>query len=369
MNSQPIPGPKGHFLVGNLPEFVGDQPSFLLNAAASYGDIVHLRLLNQHFYLLSQPDYVRQVLITDRDKFEKSSFDRSILSKFLGNGLLTSEGDFHRRQRRLAQPAFHTQRIDAYAQIMVRYAEQLLEKWQDGENRDITKDMMQLTMHIVSKTLFDAEAVTGSDSTAELVGHAVHDLQTTSNNDFQRGFLLPDWLPIANNRLRRQAVAIFDDTIEAIIAQRRTAVENGQEADKGDLLSMLMLAQDEDGSTMDDQQLRDEVATLFAAGHETTSNALSWTWFLLSQHPEEEAQLHAELDTVLNGRPPTLADLPNLPYTLMVIKEALRLYPPVWIINGREPQEDVNIDGYIVPRTQRRLHFPLCHASPAAAFP
>ncbi|MEZ4593646.1 MAG: cytochrome P450 [Chloroflexota bacterium] len=336
--------------MGNVSQFSEDEPVFLLENVKKYGDLVYFRLAHLHTYLVAHPDLIREVLVTQSDKFEKAPLDKSILGKFLGNGLLTSDGDFHRRQRRLAQPAFHSKRIHNYAQVMVDYANQIMGGWHNEAVVDITEEMMHLTMLIVSKTLFDADAITGSGDTAEIIGSAMEDLQAVSNRDYQRGVSLPNWVPTADNRLRNRAVAEFNKVMDQIIVGRRKTAVNNQVEDTGDLLSMLMLSVDEDGEFMDDKQLRDEVATLFAAGHETTSNALSWTWFLLAQHPKVEAKLHAELDEVLDGRQPTLADLPNLPYSLQIIKEAIRLYPPAWILNGRLALEDVELGGYTIPK-------------------
>ena len=343
-------GPQGNLIMGSVNQFRMDEPTFLLESAKQYGDLVYFRLAHMHTYLLGHPDLIREVLVTQSDKFEKAPLDKQILGKFLGNGLLTSDGNFHRRQRRLAQPAFHSKRIQNYAEVMVDYANQIMASWQDGRVVDVAEEMMHLTMLIVSKTLFDADAVTGSGDTAVAISSAMHDFQAVSNRDYQRGFTLPNWLPTADNRVRNRAAATFNQVMEQIIAERRQTAVNGQITDKGDLLSMLMLSVDEDGAVMDDRQLRDEVATLFAAGHETTSTALSWTWYLLAQHPEVEAKLHAELDSVLAGRQPTLADLPSLPYTLQIIKESMRLYPPAWILNGRVALEDVQLGGYTVPK-------------------
>lgn len=343
-------GPQGSFILGSANQFSDDEPAFLLESVKQYGDLVYFRLAHMHTYLLGHPDLIREVLVTQSNKFEKAPLDKRILGKFLGNGLLTSDGNFHRRQRRLAQPAFHSKRIQNYAEVMVEYANQIMAGWQDEAVVDVTEEMMHLTMLIVSKTLFDADAITGSAGTAESISSAMHDFQAISNRDYQRGFSLPSWIPTADNRLRNRASAQFSQVMDQIIAERRQTAVNGQVADTGDLLSMLMLSVDEDGEFMDDKQLRDEVATLFAAGHETTSNALSWTWYLLAQHPEIEAKLHAELDNVLAGRQPTLADLPNLPYTLQIIKESMRLYPPAWILNGRVALEDAEIGGYTIPK-------------------
>lgn len=350
MKTKRPPGPKGNPITGNISDFAAGQLDFLLETAKEYGDISFLKLLVFNAYLLAESDLVREVLVSQKDIFEKAAIDKKILGKFLGQGLLISEGDFHKRQRKLAQPAFHHRRIQNYAEVMVDYTDHLLNDWQDGQPVDMADEMMRLTMFIVSKTLFDADAITSSGDTAETVSQAIHDLQRISNADYQRGFLIPDWVPTANNRTRKQAIIQYQHTIDAIITERRATAVNGQVEDSGDLLSMLMLSQDEDGSQMDDKQLRDEVATLFAAGHETTSNALTWTWYLLSQHPKAEAKLHEEVDRVLNGRFPTLSDLEQLPYTLTVIKESMRLYPPAWILNGRVAIQDTQIGGYDVPK-------------------
>ena len=342
MQNQPTV-PKGSLILGNLRQFVADPPQFLVEVGRQYGDMAHFRLAYLPAYLAIHPDSIREVLVTKASSFERGQLDYRILSRFLGDGLLTSEGDFHKRQRKLVQPAFHAKRIQAYADTMVEYAEKMLATWQSSQIRPIDDDMMRLTMFIVSKTLFDADV----SEDAVVAGRAIHDLQKVTNNDYHRTFPWPKWLPTADNRKRQKAVHNLDSIIQKIIAERRQTNE-----DKGDLLSMLLLAQDEDGSPMTDKQLRDEVVTLFSAGHETTSNTLTWTWYLLSQHPQAEAKLHEELDRVLAGRSPELADLPHLTYTLMVIKEAMRLYPPAWLI-GRMALEDVDIGDYRIPKGSR----------------
>lgn len=339
------PGPKGDFLLGSIRPFSQNPPGYLRQLAREYGDLVFVRLGPYKGYVVAQPDYVREVLVSQAAKFHKARLDKQILSKFLGQGLLTSDGDFHRHQRALAQPAFHARRIEAYGQVMVAYAQRLLDQWHDGQQLEIDQEMMQLTMFIVAKTLFDADVT----AEAERAGQAIEALQAAGNLEFKRSLSIPLWLPTPNNRRFRRASATLDDIISGIIAERRAAAVDGVVADTGDLLSMLLLAQDEDGRHMPDRQVIDEAVTLFAAGHETTSNALTWTWYLLAQHPEIEAKFQAELAEVLGGRAPTVADLERLTYTHMILKEALRLYPPVWILNGRTPQEDVSLGGYTIP--------------------
>ena len=214
--------------------------------------------------------------------------------------------------------------------------------------RNLFDDLREITLYIVAKTLFDADR---SDMAATVtdVGAAIDDVQTISDADFDAILALPHWLPTAHNRRRKQAAATLDRVIGDVIARRQAQAVDGVIPDKGDLLSMLMLARDEEGRPMDRRQLRDELVTIFVAGHETTTNALTWTFYLLAQHPESAAKLHAEVDGVLGGRLPALADLPNLPYTLQVIKEAMRLYPPAWVLNAREPRTETSIGDYTIP--------------------
>jgi cytochrome P450 len=257
----------------------------------------------------------------------------------LGNGLLTSEGDFWVRQRRLAQPAFHREQIAAYGQIIVAYTERMLTTWQDGETRDIYRDMRRLTLEITARTLFDAD-VTGR------AGDVVAALDVVRERFVARvntALLVPEAIPTPANLRLRKAVHQLEEIVYGIIQERRTS-----DRDHGDLLSLLFHAQDEDGGQMTAQQLRDEVMTLFVAGHETTAITLAWTWYLLSQHPTVEARLVSELQEVLVGRAPSTAHLPHLGYTDKVLKESLRLYPPVWCI-PRVALDDCDIGGYHVP--------------------
>lgn len=313
--------------------------------AQEYGDIVTLQLGPYRAYLVASPDLAREVLVTQSSKLHKAQLDKQILRKFLGNGLLISDGDFHRRQRALAQPAFHTKRIQAYGQVMVSYTERLLSQWQANHVLAIDAEMMRLTMFIVAKTLFDADV----SAEAESAGQAIQELQEAANREYKRSFSVPLWIPTPNNRQFRRGAIILDDIIAQIIADRRAKAQDGEVEDTGDLLSMLLLARSEDGQPMSDHQVRDEAVTLFAAGHETTSNALTWTWYFLSLHPDVEAKLHAELEEELSGRAPAVEDLNHLPYTQMVLKESMRLRPPAWILNGRVAIEDIELGGYHIP--------------------
>ena len=330
------PGPSPASRSGSFRNYSRDPLGFLPNLAREYGDIVTMRFYKFRVYYVNHPDYIEEVLVNQARKFIKGRILRANKGLF-GNGLLTSGGDFWLRQRRLAQPAFHRARIAAHAETMVRFAERMQEGWRDGQTLDIHAEMTRLTLQIVAKTLFDADV----DADAQEVGRALEAIME-HNSDFRRLILTPSWLPTPRNIRAALATRRLDKIMYRIIGQRRTA---GQDA--GDLLSMLLHAQDEDGSRMTDRQLRDEVITLFLAGHETTALALSWTWWLLAQHPQAEAKLHAELNSVLGGRTPTLENLPKLRYLDHVITESTRLYPPAWGM-ARLAIEDAEIGGYMI---------------------
>jgi len=312
-----------------------------MSTARDFGDIACFGAGSQQYFLVNHPDHIKDILVTHHADFKKGrGLERA--KRMLGNGLLTSEGPFHHRQRRLAQPAFHRDRIAGYADIMVNYADRLQrERWRKGQTLDIAKEMMHLTLAIVGKTLFGTE----TEAEAEQVREAL--------SETMKGFtraMLPfaeflDRLPLRRNRHYSRARNVLDSIIYRIIDERRRSGE-----DRGDLLSMLLRAQDEegDGGQMTDLQLRDEAITIFLAGHETTANTLTWTWYLLSEHPDIEQRLHRELDSVLAGRLPTAEDFPRLQYTEMVITEAVRLYPPAWIL-GRRALKDYKLGPYIVP--------------------
>lgn len=333
------PGPKGNWLTGNLPAFRRDRLGFLTECARTYGDVVAIRLGPRKMILVNHPDLVEEVLVTNNRHYIKH-FALRLTENTLGNGLLTSEGDFWRRQRRLAQPAFHRERIAAHAELMVAFTERMLQTWQSGEVRDVQEAMMRLTLEIIAKTLFDAD-VSGESAEVSAAMETVLASFTARVNSLVR---LPYSFPTPKNRRLARAVNRLDTIIFEIIARRRASG-----GERGDLLSMLLSAQDEDnGERMTDRQLRDEAMTLFMAGHETTANTLTWAWYLLAQHPEAEARLHGELDQVLGDRAPTLADLPRLAFTEHVITEALRVYPTVWLL-GREAIVPTVVGGYPVP--------------------
>jgi cytochrome P450 len=340
--SKSLPSPPQRFPFQHLIAFTRDRLGFLQRLAKDYGDIVAVPSGPRYLVLLNHPEYIKDVLVTHSRNFIKG-YGLQRAKRLLGNGLLTSEGEFHVRQRRLVRPAFHRERIAAYAQVMTSYAARMIDRWRDGERLDVAAEMSHLTLAIATKTLFNAEVQ--SEAAAEIT-EAVNDLTT---RHFEHAMLpyshLFDSLPVPWNIAFKKVRARLDARIYRLIAERRAL---GQ--DLGDLLSMLMLARDEegDGGQMSDEQIRDEVVTLWLAGHETTGNALSWTWYLLSQNPQVESQLHAELEKTLRGRLPTVDDVAQLVYTRMVLAESMRLYPPAWVI-GYQALEDHRFGEYTVP--------------------
>jgi len=317
-----------------------DLLQFAKDSQAQFGDFNFTKFGWVTFYIITDPDLMHEILVDRPEEFYKLKLIKYALGPFLGNGLLTNEGDFWKKQRKLAQPAFHSKRIEAYADVMVDYARHMLASWHTGETRRLDREMMKLTLNIVAKTLFDAD-VSGD---ADHVGDLLTSILEASNDRLNAAFQIPDWLPTPKTRQMHKDIAELDVIIQRFIDERRQSGE-----DKGDLLSMLLQARDDDGSGMDDKQLRDELMTIFLAGHETTAMNLTWTWYLLIEHPEIMARLKAEVDAALGDRPATLADLPNLKYTDMVIKESMRIYPPAPSV-GREPIRDLQLSGYTIPK-------------------
>ena len=336
-------GPKGHWLGGNLPQFRDDRLDFFVRCARDFGDMVKLRFAHRIIYLVSHPDLIEEVLVTQSKNFIKH-FALRLNPIILGKGLLTSEGDFWLRQRRLIQPVFARSRIMSYGLAMVTATQRLLADWKPGEARDIHEEMMRLTLAIAAKTLFNTEV----DGDAQAVAHALAVMQNNFLERFNSLLPLPIWIPSPANLRARRAARQLDTILFRIIRERRA-----EKSDKGDLLSLLLHARDEgDGRGMNDQQVRDEAMTLFLAGHETTALTLSWTWYLMATHPEAEQRLWTELDQVLAGRIPSVEDWPKLKYAEMIALEAMRLYPPAYVI-GREAIADCAIGGYAVPWERR----------------
>ena len=334
------PGPKLSLIASLIYRPGGGNPlDFFANLARTYGDISSYRMAGEQLFLVNEPRLIRDILVTHNRNFTKSrGLERS--KRLLGQGLLTSEGAMHLRQRRLMQPAFHRDRIAGFGDLMVGYADRMRRSWSDGATLDISGEMNRLTLSIVGKTLFGVDV----ESQAAAVGEAL----TAVMESFWM-MMLPfaevlERLPVPRLRRARLARARLDAIIYRMIADRRASG-----GDHGDLLSMLLAAQDEDdGGVMTDQQVRDEAMTIFLAGHETTANAMMWTWYLLGGAPEVEATLHAEVDRVLQGRLPAMADLPALHYVERVVTESMRLYPPAWII-GRRAIDEYQLGDYVAP--------------------
>jgi cytochrome P450 len=334
------PSPPRHFFFGHLPELV-DILGFYSRSQREYGDVVQLDLAGWTSFLVSHPDAIETVLVTNHRNFIKHTFFWRHVTTMFGKGLLTSEGSHWVQQRKLIQPAFHRDRINSYGSVMVASTERILEGWRDGQTRDVHADMMLLTMDIVVRTLFGS-GVSAEDAAAVSAAFnvAIDEIAVR----FRRPFKIPDWIPVPSNVRFNRAVRELDRLMYSLIRARRTSPERGN-----DLLSMLVDVRDENGEGMSEKQLRDEAITLFLAGHETTAIALSWTWYLLSEHPEVKAKLHEELDRVLGGRAPATEDLPRLEYTNRVILESMRLYPPAYAF-GREALADCEVGGYRVPK-------------------
>ena len=331
------PGPKGGYFSGSTAQFRRDQLGFYAACAREYGDVVATRMGPYRVLLIYHPDVIDELLVRNRD-FVKSPGVR-LLRPLLGDGLLLSENETWLRQRRLIQPAFHRQRVAGYGDVMTRLSQGYVSGWKDGDVIDVHAEMMALTQAIVAKTLFDAD-VSGDAHDAIQAAKVLAEDFGARLKSFR---LIPYWLPTPRNLRSRRAVRRLDAVVHRIIAARQQSEE-----DRGDLLSMLVQARDaDDGSRMTAQQLRDEVMTIFMAGHETTAVALSWTWYLLAQHPDVDARLAAELRQVLGDRPATAADLPRLKYVEMIVTEAMRLYPPAYGL-GRQAVRATELAGQAV---------------------
>ncbi|MDQ2714743.1 MAG: cytochrome P450 [Chloroflexota bacterium] len=332
------PGPKPKPVVGNILEFRKGQLAFVAGLQREYGKASTFYMGKTPMVMFATPEAVRYVLVENAKNFTMREVTQG-LRLLLGDGLLTTDGEFHRRQRRLMLPAFHRKRVEGYRDVMIEYTERMLEDWRAGQEVDMAREMQRLTLRIVAKALFNVDLTQES----QMLGAAFDDTREYPNRRrFSLRTLRID-LPFTAYGKFVRAKALLDKTVYGIIAQRRATGE-----DTGDVISMLLEARDEDGSALTDVQVRDETMTLMAAGHETTANTLTWTFYLLSQHPAQRDTLLAELQRVLGGRAPTVADLANLPYLEMVVKEAMRLYPPAWML-GRHALQAYELEGYHMP--------------------
>lgn len=328
------PGPKGLPLLGSLIALGRDPIGFFTDCSRRYGGIVSFNSGGWPSLLINDPDIIEDILVDRPKTFAKARFFWRNVTAIFGKGLLTSEGDFWQRQRRLIAPAFSTARLASYGEVMVALTRRMLDTWQSGEVRNVHSALMGLTLAIATKTLFDHDV---GDEVAQM-DQDVATLVKEVDKRTTRPFYIPDTVPLPGNIKYRRALGRIEALVTRIIRARR-----GE--DRGDLLSILLSVRDDDGNAMSERQLRDEVITLLLAGHETTALALSWTFYLLSEHPEAEAKLTEELQRVLGGRPPAVSDLSQLRYAEQVVTEAMRLYPPAWAIN-RETIEDCELGGY-----------------------
>lgn len=333
------PGPKPRPVMGNLLELRKGQLEFMTGVQRTYGDAATIYFGRTPAVLFTRPEAIRYVLIEQARNFINRPVFES-LRLLLGDGLLSIDGELHRQQRRLMQPAFHKQRVESYCDTMVSCTERMLEEWTPGSQRDLAEEMMKVTMRIVARALFNVDIA----SQTEAIDLAFQQASQYSQRSRAAFNLLRINLPFTAYGKYVRARRFLDETMATLIAEHRASGK-----DTGDVISMLLSAQDEDGSTMTDQQVRDETLTLLAAGHATTANTLSWTFYLLSNHPEVRAKLLDELARVLGGRPPTVDDLARLPYLDLVVKESMRLYPPAWM-QPRYTVDDFEYGGYRIKR-------------------
>ncbi len=342
------PGPKGNFLLGNSLQVKRDPLAFLTRCAREHGEIVRLRFAHQVAYLINKPDFIESVLVSNSQNFVKTAGRKpSRLSRLLhSNELLSrvvnfpSDGEFWTRERRWVQPSFHRERLVSYSDEMIARTRRMLGAWRDGETRNIHQEMMMLSLGVVAKTLFGAEVDGQAREVVTSFEVIMHEIASRMGNPLQ----LPVFAPTRRNARLRAAVRRLDAFMDSVIGQQR---DDGQLSDS--LLSTLLNARDERGGIMTNGYWRYQIMTLFIAGYETTALALTWTWYLLSQNPEAWNKLSAELLSVLAGRVPTAADVPQLRYTEMVVKEAMRLYPPVWLFGARMALGDYELGGQRMP--------------------
>ncbi len=338
---------RGAVLLGHFPEYQRDRLALLKRMAAA-GDVVALHFGPFTGILFNRPEHIQSILVEHAYDFDKGEAIHNTFRPVLGDGIFSSEGNFHRRQRKLMAPPFQPRHIASYADIMGYYGEQIQQRWRDGSVVDIGHQMTQLTMSIIGKALFDADVFTEADELGAAMGTALE----YAAYSLSRLFIVPYSWPLPRNQRTHRAIRVLRSAIQVFINERRANPD-----ERNDFLSILLKARDDEGQPMSDDQLMAECLTLFGAGHETTATALTWTWYLLGQHPEIYQRLQQEVDSVLQGRTPTYADLANLSYCLQVFKEALRIYPPAYA-TSRRALCDLRIDGYAVAKNQLALIAP-----------
>ncbi len=334
------PGPRGALLLGSTLDFKDSPLEFISYVHRAYGDIARFRVGPSYWYLLAHPEDIWEVMVRRPKVFLKPRIARRLWDKFLGDGLLTLEGDAWRRMHRMVRPAFHRRRIAAYGEVMVAYTARMVDRWERGQRVDMDAEMVGLTLEIVAKTLFDADVRQGAGA----VGEAMHVLNEEMLAHVLMPLPVPRWWPSQRNRRKLKAIGDIESIVQDIITARRA--EGG---DRGDLLSTLVLSRDEHGVGLTDKEIRDQAMTLFFAGHETTAHAMTWAWYLLARHPAITAQLQQDIDAVTGGAPLSVAHLSELPLLEQVIKESLRILPSVWVFM-KEPIEDVELRGVRIPK-------------------
>ena len=337
------PGPDGLPFVGSFLESRRDFFAFRDRVAHEHGRVARYEVLGRDVFLLTDPDAIRRVLVTENEKYVKGELFQRQLRPVLGNGLLNSEGEFWRRQRHLIRPVFAPDRIAGYADMMVGASERASDRWTDGEVRDVHREMMELTLEIVARALMGVDI---RDRTPAIGGALDTVMEQSPGGSLVD--LLPPWVPTPGRERLREAVVSLDRIVDELVDEKRRALRAGEVAPDDDVVSALLSAEDDDGERMADEQVRDEVKTLLLAGHETTALSLTFTFHLLARNPGVEERLLAELDAELGGEPAGFGDVRDLEYLDTVVTESMRLLPPVHGIL-REPTEDIELGGYRVP--------------------
>lgn len=331
-----IPFVKEPPIVGSLFTYQKARLNLFMRIWREFGDVGGFHMGPFALPMFNSAHHVHSILVEHAYDFDKGEAMHNVFRPVIGNGIFISEGAFHRRQRKLMAPSFQPRHIASYADAMVTYGEQIQQGWRDGEEINVDQEMIATTMSIIGKVLFDADVFTETDE----LGSAMGAVLSFVGDRLSRVMPVPYNLPTPQNRRARRSINILRSRIRQMIDERRA-----DSAERTDFLSILLTARDEDGKQMDEEQLIDECLTLFGAGHETTATALTWAWYLLAQYPEAYRRMQQEVDSVLQGRLPTYADLPKLPYCLQVLKETLRMYPPAYAI-ARAALKDLEIDGY-----------------------
>lgn len=354
---RPIPRHRGHWLWGGTFDFQRNPADFVLEGHEQYGDVFMTRVLTGHSYFVRDPEVVNAINVTHAKHVYKPKVVKQMWRPFLGNGLVPNDGESWKRQHRLIMPGFHKMRVDAYAATMAEYTRDLVRGWKQGEQRDFRKEMVALTLRVVAKTLFDTDLARDS----ETVHDAIQDISEALIDHAQTPIPVPRWWPTERNRKMVRALDAMDDIIERLVAVRRK-----QGRDRGDLMSHMVFAADDQGG-MSDKQLRDELMTLIFAGHETTAHTLTWAWYLLATNRDKLVKAQREIDIVVGSKPIRVDDLRDLPYLEMCLKESLRRLPAVWIY-GREAQQDLRLGRYFFPKGSILAISPLALGRNAAYF-